>query len=186
MIARLTLLAALLTNPWGIDLQNHPVPTLAPPGTRAVVLFFLATDCPISDRYQPTIARLAHQFERDHIAMYTVYPNPAETASAIRTHQLAFAQTLPALRDPAQALVHLTGARTTPEAAILLPTPSGLRLAYLGRIDDRYLTLGTQRPAPTHNDLALALQATLANTPIPQPTGPPVGCSIIPLAKPRK
>jgi len=46
-----------------VDLNGHPVTELAPPGTRAVVLFFAASDCPVSNRYIPEIQRLTKQFE---------------------------------------------------------------------------------------------------------------------------
>ena len=51
-----------------------------------------------------------------------------------------------------------------------------------GRIDDRYLTFGTQRPAATRHDLADALNAALAGRQPTAPAAPPVGCAILPRA----
>jgi hypothetical protein len=56
-----------------------------------------------------------------------------------------------------------------------------LREVYRGRIDDRYLSLGTERPQAMHHDLEDAIRAVLANKPVPQPGGPAVGCSIVTL-----
>jgi len=47
---------------FGIDLDGKPVSELAGPGIRIVVLVFAASDCPISNRYVPEIARLNREF----------------------------------------------------------------------------------------------------------------------------
>jgi hypothetical protein len=70
---------------------------------------------------------------------------------------------------------------TTPEAAVFVPRNGALREVYRGRIDDRYLSLGTERPQATHHDLEEAIRAVLAGKLVPQPGGPPVGCSIVTL-----
>ena len=66
-----------------------------------------------------------------------------------------------ALRDPAHALVKFTEATITPEAAVVADG----RVVYRGRIDDRYVDLGVERPSPTQRDLADALTAVLAGKP---------------------
>ena len=43
----------------------------------------------------------------------------------------------------------------------------------VGRIDNRYLSLGTERPQATHHDLEEAIRAVLAGKLVPQPGGPP-------------
>ena len=76
-------------------------------------------------------------------------------------------------------------ASVTPEAALFAVKDGKLQEVYHGRIDDRYLAFGQERPQATHHDLEEAIQATLAGRPIPKPSGAPVGCSIIPMsAKP--
>jgi hypothetical protein len=58
-----------------------------------------------------------------------------------------------------------------------------LREVYRGRIDDRYLSIGQERPQPQQHDLEAAISATLADKPVPQSGGPPIGCSIVSLQK---
>jgi hypothetical protein len=167
---------------YGNDLAGHPVASLGPPGARALVLFFIASDCPVSNRYFPEMERLRHAFTSQGVAFYYVYPNLTETAGSIHAHQAAFAAgaaSLPTLTDPRQELARLTGARTTPEAAILVPAPSGLHTVYAGRIDNRYLSIGQERPSATRHDLEEAITAVLAHRPVPAPGGPPVGCAIV-------
>ena len=76
-----------------VDLNGHPVTELAPPGTRAVVLFFAASDCPVSNRYIPEIQRLTKQFEPPGVRVWFVYPNPGDNANVVRAHDLEYSIT---------------------------------------------------------------------------------------------
>ncbi len=173
--------SARATQPFGVDLHGQPVLHLAGSRERVVVLIFAATDCPISNRYVPVIARLNHEFAPQGVHFWWVFPNPEDTASIVAKHDSDYSITESALRDTHQTLVHLAHATITPEAAMFVVTPSGLREEYHGRIDDRYLAIGQERPQPQHRELEAAIAAALAGKPIPQPAGPPVGCSIVPL-----
>jgi hypothetical protein len=64
----------------------------------------------------------------------------------------------------------------TPEAAVF---DAAGRLAYHGRIDDRYVDFGVDRPSPTTHDLADAVTAVIAGAPVPRATSPAVGCAIV-------
>jgi hypothetical protein len=116
-----------------------------------------------------------------------VYPNAEDTAPVIEQHNRDFAIVESAssgtLLDPKQSLVVLAHATVTPEAALFLVDRNNLREVYHGRIDDRYISLGQERPQAQHHDLELAIAAALAGKPVPQPEGPPVGCSIVFLQK---
>jgi hypothetical protein len=164
------------------SLTGAPVDALeAPSGTKAIVFLFTSTDCPISNRYAPEVRRIADTFGPKGVVFRLVYPNPAEKAAAIREHLSAFS--LPgataALRDPAHALVKFTGATVTPEAAVY----AGGRIVYRGRIDDRHVDLGVERPSATKRDLADALTALLSGKPVAQPATQAVGCFIADFAR---
>jgi hypothetical protein len=168
--------------PFGTDLQGRPLERLAPAGTREVVLFFAATDCPISNRYVPEIARLNNVFRGQGVEILSVYPNPGDTLPLLAAHEREFGAAGQTVRDTQQRLVGLTHAVMTPEAAVLVPEGAGWREVYLGRIDDRYVSLGQERPAATRHDLEDAIRAALARRPVPPPGGPAVGCGIVPLS----
>lgn len=178
--SRVWLLALATATTFGVDLDGRPV-TLVSPGSRAVVLFFAASDCPISNRYVPEMQRLAGQFEPLGVRFWFVYPNPGDTAKVVRAHNLEFSITPHTALDTGQSLTRRSHATTTPEVAVFVPQSEELREVYRGRIDDRYLSLGTERPQATRHDLEDAIRAVLANKPVPQPGGPPVGCSIVTL-----
>jgi hypothetical protein len=183
MLIRASLLALAmatgLTGPLAIDVEGHPVTDLAPPGARAVVLFFAASDCPISNRYIPEVQRIAKQFEPLGVRVWFVYPNPGDDAKVIRAHDLEFAITAHTALDTRQTLTRMAQVTITPEAAVFVPQGTSLHEVYRGRIDDRYLALGAERPQATHRDLEEAIRAVLAGKPVPQPGGPPIGCSIV-------
>jgi AhpC/TSA family len=169
------------TEPFGIDLNGHPVEELAPAGSQAVVLFFTASDCPISNRYVPEIQRLAQEFGPRGVRVWFVYPNPGDDAQVVRAHQSQYAITAHAVLDNKQALTQMAHVSVTPEAAVFVPEGTRLREVYRGRIDDRYIAFGQERPQATHHDLENAIRAVLANQPVPHPEGSPVGCSIVTL-----
>ena len=173
----LPLLAVLVQS-----LGGAPVDALqAPAGTKAIVFLFTSTDCPISNRYAPEVQRVVAEFSSKGVVFRLVYPNPADQAAAIHEHMTAFsyAGAMEALRDPLHALVKFTKATVTPEAAVV----AGGRVVYRGRIDDRYVELGLERPAPTQHDLANALTAVLAGKRVPQATTQAVGCFIADFAR---
>jgi hypothetical protein len=163
-------------------LTGAPVDALeAPPGTKAIVFLFTSTDCPISNRYAPEVRRIAERFAAKGVVFRLVYPNPSETPAQIREHISAFAydRAATALRDPAHALVKAAGATVTPEAAVY----AAGRIVYRGRIDDRHVELGVERPTATKHDLADALAALIAAKPIAQPVTQAVGCYIADFAR---
>ncbi|MGA8530688.1 MAG: redoxin domain-containing protein [Acidobacteriaceae bacterium] len=176
--------AAFAAQPFATDLQGQPVDRLAPPGAKAVVLFFAASDCPISNRYIPEIERLQHAYNADGISFLWVYPNPTDTGPIVRAHNQQFNISADAVLDVNQRLTALAHATITPEAAILVPAASGWREVYRGRIDDRYIALGQERPHAMKHDLELAIRAVLADQHVPPPGGPTVGCSIVPRNEP--
>jgi hypothetical protein len=158
------------------DLDGRPIDPLAPvPGARATVFVFTATDCPIANRYAPEIQHLARTFAARGVRFWLVYANPHEPVASIRDHLRRFQYAVPALRDPEHDLVRLTRVTVSPEAAIVAP---GGALLYHGRIDDRWVDFGRDRPSPTRRDLAEALSAILDGKPVAQ-TGPPaIGCTL--------
>src|SRR5580698_10104660 len=64
---------------YGYNVNSQPVSRLASSGTEAVVLFFIASDCPVSDRYIPEIRSLEEKFAAQHVVFWFVYPNVGET-----------------------------------------------------------------------------------------------------------
>lgn len=163
---------------FGVDLQGHAVPRLDGPGVHVVVLVFAASDCPISNRYVPEIARLHWEFAARGVRFWWVFPNAEDTAVKVRRHDRAFSIHEDVVLDRRQSLVARSQVRTTPEAAVFVAEGGGLREVYHGRIDDRYIAFGQERPQAQRHDLEEAIEATLEGKPAQTAGGPAVGCSI--------
>jgi hypothetical protein len=68
----------------------------------------------------------------------------------------------------------------TPEAAVF---DARGRVVYRGRIDDRYVDFGLDRPEPTSRDLERAIQDLLAGRSVAVPRTQAVGCILADLVK---
>lgn len=157
-----------------LDLDGRTADPLAGEKS-ATVLIFARADCPISNRYAPVLGRLHERFAPRGVAFFLVFPDPDATPAAIERHLEEYAIPFPALRDAHHALVDATGASVTPEAAVFDQRGS---LVYRGRIDDRWVSFGRQRPQPTRHDVAEALDALAAGEVVELRTTPAVGCFI--------
>jgi hypothetical protein len=142
------------------------------------VYVFTTSDCPISNRYAPEIQRLASAFG-SQAKFVLVYPVAADTPQVINQHKKKFGYTLEHIRDIDQKLVKLTGVSVTPEVAVM----NGSKILYRGRIDDRYIELGRERPKPTTRDLEDALTALIAGRPVAAKETRAVGCILSDLVK---
>jgi peroxiredoxin len=141
------------------------------------VLVFTTTDCPISNRYAPEIRRLATKFGAVKFVM--VYPVASDTPELIDAHRKKFAYSIDFLRDDKHELLKKTGVTVTPEVAVMKDG----RMLYRGRIDDRYVDFGKDRPQPTVRDLERSLNAIIAGRPVPVAETRAVGCILSDLVK---
>lgn len=139
------------------------------------VLLFVSVDCPISNRYAPEINRLYEEFLPRGVRFRLVYPNSLDSEAAVGRHLRDFGLPPIAERDRDHLVVKMAGATITPEAAVF---DAGGRLVYRGRIDNRFVELGRERPTATQHDLRDALGALLAGRPASPPRTQAVGCFI--------
>jgi hypothetical protein len=181
-IALLRLLAPPGADGQSLDVLSldgrHIDPFRVAPASRATVFVFTRTDCPNSNRLAPTIEQLRREFEPRGVRFWLVFVDPAEPAPAIRAHLTEYGQHATAVRDPRHTLVEFSGATITPEAAVYVIGDGAPRLAYRGRIDDRYVDFGRARPQPLKRDLREALEALLSGRAVVPQTTPAVGCII--------
>ena len=142
---------------------------------RAVVLIFVSTDCPLSNRYVPELKRIESAYNARGVAFYAVQGDATVAVDEVRRHAKEFAYTFPYLLDPDESLATYTGATVTPEAAVLSPKGD---LLYLGRIDNRLEEFGQERVQVTQFDLRDTLDAVLAGKPAPHSRTKALGCAI--------
>lgn len=157
------------------DLTGRSLELLAPAPREIQLLFFLSTDCPISNRYAPEITRMCSEYSGRGVRCFAVYPDAVDAAVVKRHRQeFGFPDTVPAVIDREHQVVRAVGPRVTPEAAVYTSTGR----VYRGRINDLYVDVGRSRRAATSHDVRLALDAVLSGRPVPQPDTEAVGCLI--------
>src|SRR5580698_2758715 len=160
-----------------VDLNGAAIDPLKVSAGKVVVLIFVRVDCPISNRYAPTIRGIERRARLDNagVAIWLVYPDRSESAEQIRKHEKEFGYDLPALRDVQRSLVAESHAQTTPEAAVF---DANRKLIYHGRIDNLYEDFGRARPAATTHELEDAIRAALNGKEVAHASVPSVGCYI--------
>jgi Redoxin len=157
------------------DLDGRAVDAFADGDRSAYVFVFVRTDCPISNRYAPELARLNERFTARGVTFALVYPGEQTDPEAIRDHVREYHYPFVALRDPDFSFVDFVDATVTPEVAVF---DSRRTLRYVGRIDDRYLSAGQMRPGATRHDLVDALEGVLAGRQVESTRTAAVGCLI--------
>jgi hypothetical protein len=157
-----------------LDIENRMVNPFEAQ-KKAIVFFFVRTDCPISNRYAPEIERLASRYAGQGFTFWLVYPEASTPVKEIEQHRKDYHLSLQALRDPRHALVKMAKVKVTPEAAVF--SPDGHEV-YHGRIDNRYVDFGKERLSPTTHDLNEALRSVLGNKPVANSVTRAVGCYI--------
>jgi peroxiredoxin len=142
---------------------------------KAVLLFFITTDCPVGNSYVPEMNRLREAYSARGVAFFAVQADPTVAGDVVARYARDYRYTFPLLLDPSQILVRHANATITPQAAIL--SPDG-KVLYLGPIDNRVEDFGKSRPRATEDWVRQVLDAVLSGKPAPFTTHKSIGCSI--------
>jgi thiol-disulfide isomerase/thioredoxin len=157
-----------------LDLGGSPKDPLKEAPGKVVVLVFVRTDCPISNRYAPLLQELSAKYGRE-AAFWLVFPDRNESPESIRSYLQEFGYKLPALRDPEHALVKRSSAKVTPEAAVF---NLKRELVYHGRIDNLYRDFSKARRTATTHELADAIEAASKGVTPTSAAAEGIGCFI--------
>ena len=156
------------------DLHGSADEVLAQGRGRILVLVFVRTDCPISNRYAPLLQKMNKKYGQQ-ASFRLVFPDKTESTDKIRHYLQEYNYHLPAIRDLDHALVKKSMAKATPEAAVF---DARGQLVYHGRIDNLYEHIGQSRRAATTHELADAIEAASKDLNPPVATTEAVGCFI--------
>lgn len=148
----------------------------------AVILYFLSTECPVTNRYLPTLIKLK---KTDHagkkVIVVGINSNTHDTAEEIKLHATEYALNFPVLCDAKGDVARQFAATRTAEAILL---DNQLKVRYRGVIDDRF-ERGVTKPKATKLFLNDALAAMLRGQ-YPKTQITPVEACPLNLAKPEK
>jgi hypothetical protein len=144
---------------------------------QAAVLFFIATDCPISNFYAPEIQGICKDYGTRGVGCSLMYEDVLVDANVVRKHRADFQYgSISAFLDLDRKVSTKLNATVTPEAVLLDHVG---KVRYRGRINNFYAELGKPRRQATVHDLRDALDAVLAGKPVAVAETRAVGCYIV-------
>lgn len=194
IFAGVGLLAAVARAETPVDRLDRKVPNFRLPDTngrtvsltdfrnsKAMVVIFVGTECPISNGLLPRLAEMSQQLQPRGVQFLAINSNYLDTAAEIAEHARKFAIPFPVLRDEDNRVADDFGARRTPQAFVL---DAERVIRYEGRIDDQF-GMGYQRPQARHHELSDAIAAVLDGRTVAQPKTAVAGCLIGRRTRPR-
>jgi peroxiredoxin len=140
----------------------------------AIVFVFANTTCPVVQRYWPKLNRLDAEFRDRRVQFVAVNVANDDSVAEMAQQAIDFGIEFPFVKDVDGACTRALGVERTPEVVVL---DSQRRLKYRGRIDDQQRVSGAA-PEVLHDDLRLAIVATLAGEAPPQAETSVDGCLI--------
>ena len=165
MLAPLMLGLVLKTASGGVE-KVFPVAN-----RKATVIITVLSECPIAQGFSPEMGRLARDFTSKGVRFLMAFADgkPSEWTAHVKAYGIPFHAV-----GASPRLLGLIRAKAVPTATLI---GANGRVAYVGRIDDRYPALGVLREVRRH-DLRLALEAFLAGKPVVPARTAVVGCAL--------
>jgi hypothetical protein len=162
-------------------LNGEALALFAPQG-KASAMFFIASDCPISNWYAPTIQQVCREYASRGVDCTLMYEDvdlgktPAALDASVRTHLREYRyDSMRAAVDRTRVVAKRAKATITPQV-VVVDRAGAIR--YRGRIDNAYADFGKPRQHVTSHDLRVSLDAVLAGRPVPAPETEALGCYI--------
>jgi peroxiredoxin len=138
--------------------------------SRAIVIMFIATKCPVSNDYNSRMEKLFNDYKDKEVTFLGINSNKAEDVSEIRNHAKDNGLTFTILKDEKNIIADKFDASFTPEIFVL---SNDYELLYHGRIDN------SRRESEVNTtDLRNALDEILSGKSVSNPETKAFGCTI--------
>lgn len=144
-------------------------------GRVATVLICMSVDCPISNEYLPTLNRLADKVRPQGVSCIGINPSSGQTLPDMAEHARQFKLTFPFVKDTGAKVCRRLSFQVTPEVCVF---DSAGKLAYRGRIDDRYRSRAGATGETITPDLERAIDELTAGKPVGVTRTKAIGCPI--------
>jgi len=138
--------------------------------SKAIVLMFIATQCPVSNSYNGRMNDLYKDYHDKQVAFIGINSNKQESVEEIKNHAQQKGFKFPVLKDWNNVIANKLGATVTPEIYVLNPE---LEILYHGRIDN-----SSRIERVTSDDLRNALDEILSSKPVTVSSTKAFGCTI--------
>jgi peroxiredoxin len=153
--------------------QTHRLADVA--DRSALVVVFTCNHCPYAQAWEERLLAIGRDYA-DRIAMLLINANdgdkyPADGPAAMAERVKSKDYSVPYLHDASQTVARAYGASRTPEAFVY---DAARRLVYHGTVDDNYEEADRVGTAYLRD----AIEAVLANRPVPQSETKVLGCTI--------
>lgn len=145
-------------------------------GASALVIMFICNHCPYVQAIEDRLLMLARDYLVRGVRFVGICSNdptdhPDDRPAELLKRATEKGYPFPYLIDSEQTVAQAFGAVCTPDFFVY---DAGQRLAYRGRLDDSWRNPQNVR----RQELKTALDALLANQPVPSEQNPSMGCSI--------
>jgi peroxiredoxin len=138
--------------------------------SKAIVIIFMATECPVSNAYNSRMEKLFEEYSRKNVAFLGINSNKAESVSRVKEHAKEKGLTFTILKDEQNIIADKFEASFTPEAYVL---NSNFDILYHGRIDN-----SRNESEVVTKDLENALNEILAGKEVSKKETKAFGCTI--------
>lgn len=138
--------------------------------SKAVVLMFIATQCPVSNAYNTRMVELQKDYASKGVTFVGINSNKQESAEEVKNHAKEHGFEFTILKDWNNVIADKLEASVTPEIYVL---NSALEVLYHGRIDD-----SQRENRVSSKDLRAALDRILSGKPVEVEETKAFGCSI--------
>lgn len=160
----------------GVDLKGETHWLGQSHGCQGIVVVFLATECPISNRYIPLLNEIAGKDRtKPPIRVYGVISSPHITRDDAIAHSEKYKPQFPILFDASGELRDQLSATHTPHAYLL---SSRGKVLYDGAIDDRFAAINVAKTTPAKHYLKDAIHSFLRREKVAVRQTTPVGCPL--------
>lgn len=138
--------------------------------SKAIVIMFIATECPVSNAYNSRMAKIASDYQKQNVTFLGVNSNKQESVEDIKTHARENNFEFIILKDWENKIADKFGAAVTPEIFVL---NGDFEILYHGRIDDN-----RREKDVTTKDLEIALNEILSDKSVSVKDTKAFGCTI--------
>jgi peroxiredoxin len=145
---------------------------------KAVVVYFLGTECPLAKLYGPRIQELANRYREQGVVVLGINSNVQDSLAELAAHARNERLEYPIVKDPGNKIADRFGATRTPQVFLL---DAKRKIRYYGRIDAQFTFgsgVGLAQPQSQRADLAEAIDELLAGKDISVPMTEAKGCLI--------
>lgn len=138
--------------------------------SKAIVIIFVATECPVSNAYNSRMENLYNEYKSKGVEFLGINSNKAESAERVKEHAEENGLTFTILKDKNNVVADELDASVTPEVYVV---NNNFEVLYHGRIDN-----SKNESDVESQDLKNALDEILSGKEVTKITTKAFGCSI--------